>query len=71
MLSIILAYPANKASVISKIKLGTLNPEALFIEGNFLSLFGTDYSTGRAFTFIRIYDVSNRAQPFLARTFKV
>lgn len=34
-------------------------------------MFGTDYSTGTAFTFIRIYDISNRAQPFLTRTFKV
>ena len=71
VLSIVLAYPAERASVISKINLRDLNAEALFIEGNYLSVFGTDYSTGNAYTFIKIYDINNRARPFLSRTYKV
>lgn len=66
-----MAYPANRASVVSTIDLNTLAAQALFIEGDFLSLFGTEYTAGRPVTFIRIYDVSNRARPFLSRTFKV
>lgn len=34
-------------------------------------MFGTDDSNGDTYTKIRIYDISNKARPFLARTFKV
>lgn len=46
ILSIILAYPADKARVVSKISLKDLYPSAIFIEGNYLAVFGTqwDYS---------------------------
>ena len=57
--------------MISKINIKDVNAEALFIEGNYLSVFGTDYSTESPFTFIKIYDINNRARPFLSRTFKV
>jgi hypothetical protein len=71
ILSIVLAYPADRAYVVSKIDLKDLNAQALFIEGNYLSIFGTDYSLGNPFTFIRIYDVRNRARPFLTKTYRV
>lgn len=71
-LSIILAYPATKASVVSTINLGNdLNAAALFVEGNYLALFGTDYSSSRPYTYVKIYNVRNRAQPYLERTFKM
>lgn len=43
VLSIILAYPANKATVMSKIDLSGKSPQAIFIEGNYLAVFGTEY----------------------------
>lgn len=36
-----------------------------------MSVFGTEYSTGKSVTSIRIYDVSNRAKPYLLKTYKV
>lgn len=51
--------------------MGNLNAEALFIEGNYLAIFGTDYSTSRAFTFVRIYNIRNRAQPYIEYNFKM
>lgn len=44
ILSIILAYPASKAKVVSKINMKDLNPSAIFIEGDYLAVFGTEYN---------------------------
>lgn len=70
-LNIILAYPANRANVVSTIDLGSLNAQNLFIEQNYLALFGTDYSNSRASTFVRIYNIKNRSNPYLERTFRM
>lgn len=69
-----------------------LRPSALFIEGNYLVVFGTRYENqqpyyntyqksaylyrpyiqpSRPYTFIKVYDVSNRARPYLVKNFEV
>ena len=42
------------------------HPESIFIEGNYLALFGNKYvpTVGRV-TLIRIYDIENRSNPVL------
>lgn len=75
ILSIILAYPSNKAKVMSTLNFKDFNPSALFLEGDYLAVFGTKWVTETdvfvsysvAYTYIKIYDVSNRAKPFLIR----
>ena len=87
ILSITRAYPARKISVLSEIELDGLRPSALFIEGNYLTIFGTKYNNqnyysksayyyrpyiqSQPYTFIKIYDVSNRARPRLVRNYEV
>lgn len=41
ILSIILAYPAHNAKVVSKIEIKEFKPIALFVEGNYLAVIGT------------------------------
>ena len=67
-LNIILAYPFNFAQKVSHITLGA-RPDALFIEGNYLSLFGTYSNNGDTFTYVLIYDVTNRGNPSLAEEY--
>lgn len=43
ILSIILAYPANKARVVSKLGFIDFNPSAIFIHGDYLAVFGTKW----------------------------
>jgi len=107
ILSIILAYPSNQAKVVSKLNFNDFSPSALFLEGDYLAVFGTKwvtnyyndpvayaktdqtvsatakfapssliyrpypYSYSTAYTFIKIYDVSNRGRPFLLKEFQV
>lgn len=106
ILSIILAYPSSQARVVSKLNFKDLNPSALFLEGDYLAVFGTKwvtnyyndypvsaavrtdqlttarlaapsiyrpypYSYSTAYTFIKIYDVSNRGRPYLLKEFQV
>jgi hypothetical protein len=51
-------------------------PSALFIHGDYLAVFGTSWGTfsyayKTQYTYIKIYDCSNRAQPFLLKEFQV
>ena len=72
--SIILAYPSNKARVVSKMWFKDFNASALFLEGDYVAVFGTMwnyYSNSVDYTFIKILDVSNRGNPFWTREFKV
>jgi uncharacterized secreted protein with C-terminal beta-propeller domain len=98
LLSIILAYPATSASVVANLSFVNLNPSAIFIEGNYLAVFGTQVDTNYAYlgppvipintfntmvqarpisvnvityTWIKIYDVSNRARPLLVKDIKI
>ena len=71
VLSIIRAYPFYKARVLSKIVL-KLNPQALFIEGNYLILFGTEYiSYQNQRTFVHVYNIKNRLNPFLIKDIRI
>ena len=45
VLSITLAYPVNKAKVVSKLNFKDIYPSALFIEGDYMAVFGTKYDT--------------------------
>jgi inhibitor of cysteine peptidase len=72
--SIILAYPSNKAKVVSKMWFKDFNASALFLEEDYVAVFGTKWnfnSNSVDYTFIKILDVSNRANPFWVREFKV
>lgn len=42
--SIILAYPSSKAKLASKIHMRDLNPSVIFIEGDYLAIFGTGFN---------------------------
>lgn len=72
--SIILAYPSNKAKVVSKIWFKDFNASALFLEEDYVAVFGTMWnykSNSVDYTFVKILDVSNRGNPFWVREFKV
>ncbi len=43
VLSITLAYPVEKAKVVSKLNFKDFSPSALFIEGDYMAVFGTKY----------------------------
>lgn len=45
VLSITLAYPVEKAKVVSKLNFKDFSPSALFIEGDYMAVFGTKYET--------------------------
>lgn len=74
VLSIILAYPVNNARVVSQVTL-EYTPSAIFQHGNFLAVFGTQYGynyknvnyASSGYTFIKIYNIANKASPFLVR----
>ena len=77
ILSIIRAYPAKKIELLWETEIFGMNPSAIFIEGDYLAVFGTEeyrYYSSRYYapptlkTIIRIYDVSNRANPRLVKT---
>jgi hypothetical protein len=52
-----------------------MTPQAIFIQGNYLGVFGTQWENSGmfriAYTYIRIYDISNRARPNLLREYKI
>ncbi|MFA6073771.1 MAG: beta-propeller domain-containing protein [Candidatus Woesearchaeota archaeon] len=77
---IINSYPGKEAEVVSKIKFDKDYPTALFIEGNKLAVIGTvndfnflsaqGFSRNQGYTFVKIYDISNRAKPTLLKELK-
>ena len=71
VLSIIRAYPFYKARVLSTIELKQ-HPQALFIEGNHLILFGTEYRNyQQPLTFVQVYNIKNRLSPFLIKDIRI
>lgn len=71
ILSIIRAYPFKNINLVSNIRITGFTPKALFIEGNYLAIFGSSYQSGSFITIIRIYDVSNRANPYQIRGYSI
>lgn len=57
ILSVILAYPSNQARVVSKLNFKDFNPSALFIEGDYLAVFGTktEYFNGNCYPYYPLY----------------
>ena len=45
VLSIILAYPVEKLKLMAKINYKDFNPTALFVQGDYIAVFGTKYDT--------------------------
>lgn len=78
ILSIVLSYPVQKARVVSTVDLNDFNPSALFIEGDYLALFGTKYNYygygyrySGSYTLIKIYNIKNRANPYEVKEYRV
>jgi len=77
---IIKSYPGKDAQVVSKIKLDKDLPTALFIEDNKLAVIGSvnnfdflneqGFSRNQGYTFVKIYDVSDKANPTLLKELK-
>ena len=82
-ISILRAYPADQAQLVSKIAITNMTPEGIFVEGDRLAVLGTQSvmsqhlinGTDIDFTDItttaQVYDVSNRANPRLLTTFTI
>ncbi|MFQ5621392.1 MAG: beta-propeller domain-containing protein, partial [Candidatus Nanoarchaeia archaeon] len=76
MLFIIKAYPGEDAKKISTTKFKN-NPTNLFINGNKLVVFGTEHNPNfirhiapqSSTTYLRVYDISNKANPKLEKTY--
>ncbi len=68
VVSIIKAFPAEEAEVVWSIEHENEYPQELFIEGDLMAYFGTRYEE-RSYTFVRVYDVSDRSNPVLLKTY--
>ena len=69
-LHIVRAYPITYLQIVSTIPF-PFNPEALFIEGNNMAVFGTaTYNSGEVYTYISIYNIYNRATPQLTQRYE-
>lgn len=86
-----MAYPAKNAKVVSKIDLTGFNPASIFIDGNYLAVFGVKttyyfqeggfeatfarisrpYRYSESYTYIKIYNIRNKATPVLFKEYKV
>ena len=67
VLSIVRAYPENKFEILASIPFRT--PISLFVEGNYLAVFGKNDIYGKAQTYMSIYDIANRSYPKKIRMF--
>jgi len=77
---IVKAYPGEDAEVTSTIVLNNTNPSDLFIQGNYLAVFGNFYDNDyfskmnirpkSGMTFFNIYDVSDKTNPVLVKEYK-
>jgi len=67
----------NNARVVSQVTL-EYTPSAIFQHGSFLAVFGTQYGynyknvnyASSGYTFIKIYNIANKANPFLVREYQ-
>ncbi len=80
VLYIIKAYPGEDAEIISTVKFDN-RPESIFINGDYLAVFGSfydgeyfktlDYVPSNGMTFIDVYDISDKSDPELEKEYKV
>lgn len=75
----------QEAGVVSKIVCDDFAPAGIFVNGDRLAILGSNYSTSQLLpynmpmtwnvvetqTYVRLYDISDRAQPSLLRTFNM
>lgn len=71
-LSIIRAYPYYQAEVLSTISYSSpFNPRSLFIEGDFMAVFGTTlHPTYRYVTEVKVYNIENRSSPQFIKSYQ-
>jgi inhibitor of cysteine peptidase len=78
--SILKGYPPAEAQLVSKITLNDTNPTGIFASGNRLVVLGCKYTVPSVYygsyfvdvkTLAKVYDISNRADPQLLRTFTI
>ena len=77
-INIVKAFPAENAELVSKIKFASSSPAGLFVNGNKLAVYGSDYSNAQStilpkmrirdqYTFLKTYDITDRKNPILER----
>jgi inhibitor of cysteine peptidase len=79
--TILKAFPPAEAGLISRISFNDTNPVGIFVDGDRLVVLGCTYNTypdvyyvrfyGDTATFANVYDISDRANPELLRTFQM
>jgi len=80
--SIIKAYPPDEARLLCTITLNDISPAGIFVNGDRLAVLGSNYSTiegpylystttyiNEVVTYLELYDISNRTDPTLIKTF--
>lgn len=80
--SIMKAYPPDEARLLCTITLNDMSPAGIFINGDKLAVLGSNYSTiegpylystttyiNEVVTYLELYDISNRTDPTLIKTF--
>ena len=76
--NIVKAFPAESAELVSEIKFVSSSPSGLFVNGNKLAVYGSDYSNAQStilpkmrirnqYTFLKTYDITDRKNPILER----
>jgi inhibitor of cysteine peptidase len=80
--SILRSYPPGEAQLLSKISINDMTPVGIFVNGERLAVLGSNYSiiqgpylyattsyVNEVTTYLEIYDISNRTDPALLKTF--
>lgn len=80
--SILRSYPSEEARLLSKIVLDDMTPVGIFVNDERLAVLGSNYSVtpgpflssttsyiNEVTTYLKIYDISNRTDPTLLKTF--
>jgi len=80
--SIIKAYPPDEARLLCTITLNDISPAGIFVNGDRLAVLGSNYSTikgpylystttyiNEVATYLELYDISNKTDPTLIKTF--
>src|SRR3989344_2604256 len=76
--NIVKAFPAESAELVSTIEFASSSPAGLFVNGNKLAVYGSDYSNEQSsllpkmrirnqYTFLKTYDITDRKNPVLER----
>lgn len=79
-LNIIKSFPADQSEIVNKIEFDS-QPNGLYIDGNYLVVYGNDYSFRQQsifkqfrrrsnYTFIKVYDLSDKSNPKMVRDLK-